>query len=160
MHIEIYQYMDGDETCEAGEYMGYISLEEDDVYIDVDDDNLAEQLEELFSEPFIYSEGVPGTDKEAEPYTEDFFRNVLPLLHDLNARGILKEDERDVYTPRTINPEASDDEEPEEIPLDMELSELSTLEEDDYGLGQDEDVDSLVEDEEGEDIIDPEDEEY
>ncbi len=92
MYIELYKFVEGDEKCEKGEYLGYVSLEEDDVYIDVDSDELAEKLEELFSEP-IYASSEAGLEQEFEPYTLEFFRNVLLILPDYDVRGCLKEAE-------------------------------------------------------------------
>lgn len=136
MHIEIYEYVDGDESCDAGDYLGYVSLEEDDVYIDVDNDDLAEQLEKLFSKPILLKKNImPGTPKEAEPYTREFFRCVLPLLHDLNARGLLKDEDSDRYQSREVPSirENDDEEEEDQLPVDMELNDINTMD-DSYGI--------------------------
>ncbi len=118
MYIELYTYVDGDEACQQGEYIGYVSLEEDEVYIDVDDMSLEESLEDLFSEPLIVSNQYTGEEREIEPYTEEFFRQIIHILPDLNLRGKLVETE-DPYVKRTIvAPEDLEDEEIERGDLD------------------------------------------
>jgi hypothetical protein len=97
MYIELYKYVEGDESCENGEYLGYVSLEEEDIYIDLDDERLAERLEELFSEPLSYSRSPLEPEKEIEPYTGDFFRVVPTILPDFGVRGKLQEDDDEEF---------------------------------------------------------------
>jgi hypothetical protein len=139
MYIELYSLADTDETGEMGEYLGYVSLEEEDVYIDVDDETQAEKLEELFSEAVLYTDPLSGAKKEAEPYTEDFFRNVMPSLAEMDIKGILKEDEMDTYTKRKIREsqdaeEEEGEEEEEELPIDMDITEMKGYDRDEYDV--------------------------
>jgi hypothetical protein len=152
MYIELYNYEKEDKTIE-GEYIGYVSLEEDDVYIDVDDEGLAGKLEELFSESIIFKNPA-GLEKEAEPYTREFFRHVLDHLADLALKGKLKEDdETEAYVKRPVvlDEEEDEDEEDEELPPDMsveEIDDMEDLEDDDYDDLEEEERDVREEDEE------------
>ena len=93
MHLELFQYIEGDDAANVGEYKGYIALEEDDIRMELNDDELAEEMEQLFSEPIVNANGLLTDEKEAEPYTLEFFRCVLPILPDYGVRGVLKGDE-------------------------------------------------------------------
>jgi hypothetical protein len=148
MHIDIYEFVDGDETCEDAEYLGYVSLEEDDVYIDVDDVKLAEKLENLFADPIVYADSTTGSEKEAEPYTEEFFRQVLPMLQEMNTRGLLKDEETERYVSAApVDPEELENEEEEELPVGMEMTDIRTLDEE-YRLEEESDEIEPDEDEE------------
>lgn len=126
MYIELYTYVEGDEACEVGEYIGYVSLEEDDVYIDVDDDKLAEKLEEMFSEPITVSSGL-AADEEIEPYTEEFFQNVVHLLPDIDIRGKLQETEESYVRRTIVNPDEFGDEDIGEMPLDIDSDSITDI---------------------------------
>lgn len=145
MYIELFKYVEGDETCESGEYLGYVSLEEDDIYIDVDSDNLAEKIEDLFSSPLQMNEKSIKSDEKIEPYTEDFFRNIIFMLPEMSLRGRLKVDEEtDAYVKRS--PEEGEDIDEEEIEMEVPMGDMQDLDEEEYelddeGLGSDEEED-------------------
>jgi hypothetical protein len=140
MYIELYNLADADESGEPGEYLGYVSLDEDDVYIDVDDESLGGKLEELFSEPVLFTDPLTSAKKEAEPYTEEFFRNVMPSLAEMDIRGILKEDEQDSYSKRKIretpDAEEEEEEEEEELPVDMDLTDIKDFDREEYDMDE------------------------
>jgi len=150
MYIELYEYIEGDDNAETGEYYGYVSQEEDDVYIDVDNDKMAEQIEEIFSEPFTYTARNMDEEFECEPYTEEFFRRVINILPDYNIRGILKEDDEKDRTPRrtVVEPDADEDEDMDMME-DMEVDEMEM--DDDYDEDMDEEEEEEEEEEEDED---------
>lgn len=140
MYLELFSYVEGDESLELAENLGYVTLEEDDVYIDVDNDELAEELEEFFSEPItVASNGLSG-EKEIEPYTVEFFRMAPQFLEDLKIRARVKEDEESAeFVKKTIvNEEELDEleEGEDELPLDMTLEDMGELDSD-YTLGAD-----------------------
>jgi len=150
MYLELFSYVDGDENCEEGEYLGYVTLEEDDVYIDIDDEKLAEELEQVFSEPITYTDSNLGEEVEVEPYTRDFFRVVPMTLVDMNIRARLKDDDTEPYVKRNpdeeADEEADEEEEIEEGAMEMTIEEIEDLDEeydeledDDLGLEDDED---------------------
>jgi hypothetical protein len=152
MYIELYKYVEGDESFENGEYLGYVSLEEDDVYIDLDDERLAETLEDLFSEPLSYSRSAMEPEQEIEPYTKEFFRIIPTILPDYGIRGKLQEDDiEDFEKPIKHDVDEMDDDEEEEMPVGItvddidemdEMSRMDNLEEDDhYNLEHDLDDD-------------------
>ncbi|MCD4785185.1 MAG: hypothetical protein K8T10_15320 [Candidatus Eremiobacteraeota bacterium] len=123
MHLELYQYVEGDKDAEVGEYLGYIYLDEDDVVIDIDNNELAENLEQLFSEPIQYSDGPLEAEKEVEPYTPDFFKCVIPILSDYVVRGILK----DVDEIEPIENRSFEDEEDIDSDVDPSQMGMSTI---------------------------------
>jgi hypothetical protein len=156
MYIELYKYVEGDDICENSEYLGYVSLEEDDVYIDLDDERLAETLEDLFSEPLSYSRSSLEPEKEVEPYTEEFFRIVPAVLPDYGIRGKLKEDDvEDFVKPIKHDTDEAEEDEEEDMPVGInvdemdkmdDVSRMGSLEEDDpysYDDNMDEDMDEL-----------------
>jgi len=129
MHLELYQYIEGDKDAEIGEYLGYIYLDEDDIVIDIDDDELAEELEQLFSEPIQYSNGPLEEEKEVEPYTPEFFKCVIPVLPDYEIRGIIKD--MDEIEPIANRPfEDEEDVDAEVDPIQMGMSTIDNLNED------------------------------
>jgi hypothetical protein len=140
MYIELYKYVEGDEDAERGEYLGYVSLEDDDIYIDVDDEKLVEKLEDIFSQPVSYSRSSLEPEKEIEPYTEDFFRVIPAILPESHIRGILKKDEdeeEEFEKPRRQRDEDLEEEEEmeeEEMPVGMSMDEID---EDEYDMDED-----------------------
>jgi hypothetical protein len=141
MHLELYQYVEGDDRAEVGEYLGYVSLEdEDDIYIDLSDDSLAEELERLFSEPLKYNDPILNEEKEADPYTASFFKRVTLVLPEYGVRGIFREDEdREVFRETIIDDdeEIIEDEEAEMSSRMMSIEDIS----DDYNIPDEDDGD-------------------
>ena len=148
MYIELYKYVEGDENCESGEYLGYVSLEEDDVYIDLDDERLGETLEELFSEPLSYSRSPMEPEKDIEPYTDEFFRVVLTVLPDYGIRGKLEEDEiEDFEKPLQHDVDDAEIEEEEEMPVGItvdDIDRMQEMEEDDHYRIEDDEEDAVL----------------
>ena len=122
MYLDLFQYIEGDETADAGEHLGTVILDEDDVRIDLDDDKLAEELEQLFSEPIAKNDALDDDEEEVEPYTPEFFKAVLPFLPDYGIRGIIREDDEVDDTKRTIHSEEEETEEP-----DREIESMSSM---------------------------------
>lgn len=135
MYLELYQYVEGDDIAQVGDYLGFVRLEEDDIVIDVNDDELAEEMGQLFSEPITVNVGIVNDEEEIEPYTSDFFRHVRGILPDYGIRGILTEDDEPDKTRRTIHNEEEDDEDE----TSDELGEMGMMViddfSDDYNMG-------------------------
>ena len=147
MHLELYQYVEGDDRAEVGEYLGYLTLEDEEgIYIDISDVTLEEELERLFSEPLKYTDPVLNEEKEAEPYTANFFRRVTQILPDYGVRGIFKEDEdREAFRETSIDDdeELIEDEESEMSSRMMSIEDMS----DEYSIPDEDDEDSGREEE-------------
>lgn len=143
MRLELFNYVEGDDSAQIGEYKGKISLLEDDIQMEVRDDELAEELEQLFSEPLLDANGISSDETETEPYTREFFRAVLRVLPDYGVRGVLRDDdeERGYFTSKVEEEEEEEeeeevDEESEDLPMGM-----MSIEDLDEGYDDDSDMD-------------------